>query len=80
MNVGAYCTKGGGQCSDYPNTSLQCSIDLSAQGSNFCILIGCSQDSDCGADACCTGQAGNPIHACVPNGCFDAGVCQGIPQ
>ncbi len=79
-NVGAYCTKSGGQCSTYPNPSVQCSIDLSAQGANFCILIGCLADGDCGEDACCTGQSGNPIHACVPNGCFDAGVCQGIPQ
>jgi hypothetical protein len=79
-NVGAFCTKNGGQCSTYTNTSIECSIDLSAQGSNFCVLIGCSQDTDCGEDACCTGQAGDPIHACVPNGCFDAGACPGIPQ
>jgi hypothetical protein len=74
-NVGAYCTKGGGQCSDYPNTSLQCSSDLSAQGGNFCLFLGCTLDTDCGEDACCTSPAGSGIHACIPIGCFDSGVC-----
>jgi hypothetical protein len=77
-NVGAYCTKNGGQCSKFSSSEVQCSIDLSSSGSNFCILIGCSQDSDCGEDACCTGEAGNPIKACVPNGCFDGGVCVAV--
>jgi hypothetical protein len=78
--VGAYCTQNGGQCAQYGVVTVQCSIDLDPSGSNFCILIGCSADSDCGEDACCTGRAGNPVHACVPNGCFDGGACPGIPQ
>lgn len=77
-NVGAYCTKSGGQCSDYSSTSLQCSSDLSAQGGNFCLLVGCSQDTDCGEDSCCTAPVGSPISACIPIGCFDAGVCSPI--
>jgi hypothetical protein len=79
-HVGAYCSPNGGQCATYGNSLVQCSIDLSAQGADFCILIGCSADTDCGQDGCCTGESGNPVHACVPSGCFDAGVCPGIPQ
>jgi hypothetical protein len=79
-HVGAYCSPNGGQCATYGNSLVQCSIDLSAQGADFCILLGCSADTDCGQDGCCTGESGNPVHACVPNGCFDAGVCPGIPQ
>jgi hypothetical protein len=79
-HVGAYCSPNGGQCATYGNSLVQCSIDLSPQGSDFCILIGCQADTDCGQDGCCTGESGNPIHACVPSGCFDAGICPGIPQ
>ena len=80
LNVGAYCTHGGGQCAQYGG-AYGCSIDLSAQGGNFCILIGCAQSSDCGVGGCCTGESGNPIHACVPSGCVivDGGSCPPIP-
>ena len=76
-HVGAYCTEGGGQCSTYTSANVACSIDLSTMGSNFCILLNCMQDSDCGEDACCTGMQGT-IKACVPKGCFDGGICQAI--
>jgi hypothetical protein len=73
-NVGAYCTKGGGQCSAY-STGVACAIDLSTSGANFCILLGCHQNADCGEQACCTGDpTGPPIYACVPLTCLvDAG-------
>ncbi len=77
-NVGAYCTKGGGQCSNYNNPLLQCSSDLSSLAGNFCLIVGCSQDSDCGTDGCCTAPAGESIKACIPVGCFDSGVCSPI--
>ncbi|MHB8418830.1 MAG: hypothetical protein ACYDCL_12190 [Myxococcales bacterium] len=83
LNVGAYCTKGNGQCANYggpAGNNLACSIDLDPSGGNFCILLPCSQDSDCGPDACCTGDPCNPIHACVPIQCLsDGGVCPPIP-
>jgi hypothetical protein len=73
-NVGAYCTKGGGQCNQY-SSGVACAIDLSSSGANFCILIGCHQNSDCAEQACCTGDPnGPPIYACVPLTCLaDAG-------
>lgn len=76
LNVGAYCTHGGGQCAQYSNGALACAIDLSTSGGDFCILIGCMQNSDCGNAACCTGNGG-PINACVPSGCLvaDGGAC-----
>ena len=74
-NVGAYCSKAGGQCGSYGNLSLQCSSDLSAQGGNFCLIVGCAKDGDCGQDGCCSGPAGSIVRACIPIGCFDAGVC-----
>ena len=74
-HVGAYCQKSGGQCSTYGNLSLQCSTDLSAQGGNFCLIVGCTKDSDCGTDSCCSGPSGSIVRACIPIGCFEAGVC-----
>jgi len=74
-NVGAYCAKGGGQCGAYGNLALQCSSDLSTQGGNFCLIVGCSSDSDCGLDGCCSGPAGSLVRACIPIGCFEAGTC-----
>jgi hypothetical protein len=69
INVGAYCTKGGQQCNQY-NNNLSCAIDLSPDGANFCIKILCFSNSDCGAQACCTGDASQgSIKACVPMGC-----------
>jgi hypothetical protein len=76
INVGAYCTAGGHQCAQY-NMGLSCAIDVDPMGQNFCIKIGfCQQASDCAEEACCTGRAGNPIHACIPKQCVapDAGV------
>ena len=78
LHVGAYCTVAGGQCSVYGNFALQCSSDLSALGGNFCLLVGCTDDSNCGEDGCCTAPGGQGIHACIPVGCFDAGVCSPI--
>jgi hypothetical protein len=35
---------------------------------------------NCGANACCYGEAGNPIHACVPSLCVsDGGFCPPPP-
>jgi hypothetical protein len=74
-NVGAYCTQGGHQCSQYTFANL-CAIDLDpSNGSNFCLHLPCGSDSECGEQACCVGNGG-PIKACIPAGCGcdDAGV------
>ncbi|MHB1844928.1 MAG: hypothetical protein ACYCWW_08865 [Deltaproteobacteria bacterium] len=77
LNVGAYCTRGGGQCTGYPNgQNLACAIDLDPnRGADFCILLGCLSNADCKEDACCTQGA------CVPLDCLatDAGVCPAFP-
>ena len=74
-NVGAYCTQHGGQCQQY---GLSCSIDLDPRGGNFCILVLCGTDADCGENACCTGDPMNPQseRACIPVLCdIDGGTC-----
>jgi hypothetical protein len=83
-HVGAYCTKGGDQCSKFinmDNAAVICAIDVDPQGGNFCIKIGCSDHATCGESACCTGREGQPIHACIPLSCVsgDSGVCPPIP-
>lgn len=82
LNVGAYCTPGGGECSNYDNARL-CSIDLDPEGDNFCIRVGCRNHESCGTQACCTGREDNPIKACVPKGCLTNGdlnaACPPIP-
>jgi hypothetical protein len=85
--VGAFCTNGGGQCDRYPydgGALLLCSIDLDPRGNNFCIAVGCHMNSDCGAEACCTGNdnTDGPF-ACVPKQCLvqDAGdPCPPVPH
>jgi hypothetical protein len=78
-HIGAYCSKGGKQCNQYGNLLLQCAIDLSTSGDNFCILLLCTQNSDCGTESCCTGDPTQPTQpkACVPYGCIvtDGGAC-----
>jgi hypothetical protein len=81
MNVGAYCSPGGNQCSQYAHAQI-CAIDVEPDnGGKFCIKIGCNTNDECGAGACCTGNGG-AIHACVPSGCVadDAGACPPIPE
>ena len=76
-HVGAYCTPNGGECAKY---SLLCSIDLDPRGNKFCIFLPCHSHADCGENACCTGDPGNSVHACVPVACLvDDGVCPAIP-
>ncbi len=79
IHVGAYCTPGGGQCAQYGPASA-CSIDLSSDGNDACITIGCHANGDCAEDACCTGNGG-PVNACVSLGCLvsDGGSCPPIP-
>jgi len=77
LGVGAWCTYQGGQCAKY---GLICGIDADAvEGENFCLVL-CSHDSDCGENACCSGDPKN-LHpqsqrACVPNSC-PTKVCDG---
>ena len=82
-NVGAYCTESGGQCSSYPNgPALLCAADVAPAGCTkgiFCLVL-CSTDSDCGEGACCAGESPTSPKACVPNGCFDAGICTPVAQ
>jgi hypothetical protein len=69
LGIGGPCTAGGGQCA----SGLSCSADQqsSASGAGFCLKIGCSATSDCGANAtCCTpSQGGGAINVCLPTGC-----------
>jgi hypothetical protein len=79
MNIGAYCTKAGHQCSMYNHgPTFVCAADVSMRGGNFCIKIGCGSMSDCGEAACCYHDPSAPlIGACLPQQCVqtDAGVC-----
>src|SRR5574340_1500048 len=48
-HVGAYCTNGGGQCGKWPaGSATSCASELDPRGGNFCILLGCALDTDCG--------------------------------
>jgi hypothetical protein len=83
INVGQYCTKGGNQC---PFLVSTCAADEpGGEGQNYCVVIVCPTFPDggynCGANACCYGEAGNPIHACVPSLCVivDGGGCPPPP-
>jgi hypothetical protein len=85
FHVGAYCTKGGDQCSAYLNmqgAAIICAIDADPEGGAFCIKIGCMTNDQCGAKACCTGRIGDSTYACVPLGCLDndSGVCPAVPH
>lgn len=78
-HVGAYCRANEGQCSKFGGNTY-CATDLDPRGNNFCILLNCTTHADCGEGACCTGDPGNSVHACVPAACVaDAGVCPAIP-
>lgn len=71
IHVGEYCTKGGGQC---PFLQAACAADEpGGAGQNYCVVVVCPTFPDggynCGANACCYGEAGNPVHACVPALC-----------
>jgi hypothetical protein len=74
IHIGAYCTKGGGECNQY---GLTCAIDVDSRGGNFCIKIFCGATSECGDEACCFSNPGDIAKACIPLGCVatDAGVC-----
>jgi hypothetical protein len=80
-HVGAYCTHGGRQCGAYGIGALQCAIDLDPRGGDYCILVGCAANSDCGTGACCNGDPSiSTIFACAPMGCVtDAGTCPQPP-
>lgn len=69
LGIGAYCTQGGGQC----GSNLFCAADAN-QPYNFCILLGCTANTDCAEDACCVAQQG--LQVCVPVGCVPGNVCQ----
>ncbi len=60
-HIGAYCTKGGGQCDKW---NLYCAIDLDSRGGLFCLQLGCVSDSSCAENACCYQGA-----ACIPSDC-----------
>lgn len=83
LHVGAYCTPGGGECSQYVDTAPLCAIDLDPEGDRFCIRVGCRDHEACGAQACCTGRDDNGPKACVPKGCLTGGdltaACPPIP-
>jgi len=70
MGVGAGCTAGGNECP----SGLQCSADLSSSsGPGFCLKIGCTTASECGAGAtCCAPPQGGGIKVCLPTACAPA--------
>ena len=64
--VGKYCTKGGTECDGTPEPTL-CLAEFSDQ--NYCSVILCSEDSECGEGAKCVfADAGS---ACLPEQCID---------
>jgi hypothetical protein len=68
--VGAYCTNADADCT-FP---LACAASFSAgAGQNYCVQVGCPTFADggynCGANACCYGEVGNILNACVPSLC-----------
>ena len=69
LGIGAPCTAGGGQC----GSGLACSADeqAPASGAGFCLKIGCSGASDCGAGAtcCAPAQGGGAVKVCLPTEC-----------
>lgn len=75
QHVGAFCTKGGGECADLG--TLLCAIDFDERGGAYCIKVNCNTDADCGEAACCQGDPSkSAIKACVPLQCVtDAGSC-----
>ena len=65
--VGKYCEKGGTECDDTPEPTL-CLAEFD-DTANYCSVILCSEDSECGEGAKCVfADAGS---ACVPDQCTD---------
>ena len=65
--VGKFCSKGGTECDDTPEPTL-CLAEFD-DTANYCSVILCSDDSECGDGARCVfADAGS---ACVPEQCID---------
>ncbi len=64
--VGEECTQRGGQCAGNASANLCLADVVQGPPANFCTLP-CQVDSECGADASCSGSQGRKI--CVPSAC-----------
>ena len=64
LGVGRYCTHD--ECQDLEASSCLASID---PASNFCSIILCDNDDECGEDAVCVQQSAGS--ACVPEKCLE---------
>ena len=63
--VGKHCTVGGGECADTEATTL-CLAEFDDRA-NYCSIILCLEDDECGADASCVEESAGT--ACVPLMC-----------
>ena len=81
LRVGYPCTRGGGECSTntFPE-AIFCTIDFE-EGTDlaFCTRP-CVIDLDCGSDALCTGDPGNPAsgRGCFPLSCWTPPFWEGV--
>lgn len=74
IGVGKPCTKDGGECNDNPVLAAKiCTVDQVPDADLVMCTGPCLDDSDCGADAVCTGDPeGSPAErGCVPAACVD---------
>ena len=70
--VGQPCTAGGGECSDHSfGQAIFCSADFDASAALAMCTKPCVSDSQCGSDAVCIGDPGDPNSSkgCVPTAC-----------
>lgn len=67
LGVGRYCSAGGTECRGNGDATV-CLAPFS-DSSNFCSILGCETDADCGEDTTCVVQSAGS--ACVPNYCLD---------
>lgn len=70
FQVGQPCTRGGGECSNNPNSFL-CTGDFNKETNLLYCTKPCVKDEDCGANAKCTGNPDNPAagRGCIPAAC-----------
>ena len=64
LGVGRHCTAGGSECAGQTANFCLATFDPTA---NYCSIIFCNEDSECGAEAACV--AGDGGTACVPTMC-----------
>lgn len=66
IGAGEYCTAGGGECADNSGAKT-CLADFDSRA-NFCSIVGCDSDADCGAGVTCVDQGAADV--CTPPECM----------